>query len=351
MYAKLIFIISFCVVNACFAVDYSAEFKAGLKGKPEDIFIEKSMIPSSEEIEGKFNINTLNAIKIRLPLDLKRILTEHKENQKPISLAVSCGDRELPFRSFTAILSQGPSRMDTPEYLEYLGEGEIQMDWNKENFISIDPYLGIQASGETDVRGAGHIIMNAEKGEHWIELAQFLQRNKVKIDQIIFTTPMGDPSTGGIFSRFLEFYRMILKPSGRLVSPYFITYDKSLDQNFTLYDRVMPPRDIEDMGLKKELMKIYESIVENTGFDNKGFMGGKNKTTLSQTEQIKKIIPLYKKHYEELGYEVHFITNEKVAKLLDIPEVETQTWQKGDYPYGERNNIALILIPKNDSPF
>jgi hypothetical protein len=38
-----------------------------------------------------------------------------------------------------------------------------------------------------------------------------------------------------------------------------------------------------------------------------------------------------------------FITNPTVAQQINIPEVEAQDWKPGDYPYGERDHIALVV--------
>jgi hypothetical protein len=70
----------------------------------------------------------------------------------------------------------------------YLSEDSIDPSLNTENFISLDPLLGISENGVTDEgRGAGHIIMDAMNIEHWKQLGQFLEEHSIKVHQIIFT--------------------------------------------------------------------------------------------------------------------------------------------------------------------
>lgn len=67
----------------------------------------------------------------------------------------------------------------------------------------------------------------------------------------------------------------------------------------------------------------------------------------NEIEQMKAIIPIYKKYIESQSYSAAFLTSLKVAQILNIPEVQAQQWESGNYPYGQSGNIALVIKKRN----
>jgi hypothetical protein len=62
-----------------------------------------------------------------------------------------------------------------------------------------------------------------------------------------------------------------------------------------------------------------------------------------KTQEASAITSLEKKYYNDLGFDAKFLTNLTYAKELGAELIEAQEWKKGDYPYGQSNNIALVI--------
>jgi hypothetical protein len=312
------------------------------------------------------------------------------------------------------------SRPTDNDLLDHLPQDKIDHTINRENFISIDPYLGISEKIKEipgSGRGAGHIIMDANNLEHWQQLANFLKQNNIKIHQIIITAGMEYPEKLIEFQpQIIKIQLGILEPSGQIVNPYFSYYTKTLSTSFKAFKDLINPKfirargnpwtlafNIENNGIvelfrtkkyvrigtintqfapflklveeyhngqdiSQDLKNLIEDKIPSYNDVHKDFVAnlslyfisifdinkflGKDKESLtpetiylkeSELQQMKVIIPIYKTYFSGLGYNVQLVTNQTVAQILNIPEIEVQSWGNGDYPYGERNHIALIL--------
>lgn len=425
----LITVFTFHIANISVeAIDYEAEAVAAERGRirflrtldlssfvPSSLVCEE-LVPSRDEIKGEIHsTDKLQHIKVRLPIDLERIINEYKETNKPISIAVSCGDRELPWRANVAARMNDPSRPVYDDFWDDLDEAKIDYGINKENYISIDPLLGITCNKAVN-RGAGHIIMDAMNSKHWQQFAEFLKGNSLKIHQIIFTAGMGDPQTSLLEKNntILPTQLEILEPTGKLVEPYFLTYYENFNENFGLFPVFPTFQSVNSRGevslrsslcpklgymfekgmlrefkfdnrihvtkcslfielcekhtegkdikhdidalieenyksftpayktFTKELAMHFMSIANLDGMlKNNPLSTNPSRETILQ--QIRKVIPIYTRYFANLGYSAEFLTNPKVAQVFDIPEIKAQDWRPGNYPYGERDHIALIL--------
>lgn len=400
------------------ATDYSAEALTATQGRK---WYSEKFIPLPEEIEGSYR--SIDQIKIRLPLDLERIISEHKTIGKPISIAVSCGDRELPWRANIAALLNNPSKPTGEDYNDSLiGLDKLQINHqlNSDNYLSIDPCLGIRFKGQWDTgRGAGHFVMDAMDPNNWQDFCDFLKQNELSVHQMIFTAGMGSPQESfeakdGILSAQLQ----VLAPFGKLIEPYFFSYDMGVsDKNFDLLKDFPSPilncgefilyRGSSEIGYlfrdKKELILInddyyeteYKALLRLTKKYCQGLsidqdidiliakkysdsdsihkiflkematyfisIVNLNEAELwndcyetkwekqslqTQSDQLKNIIPIYLRYFkmfEEVGLTASFITSPQLADIVNIPAVKGQDWKSGDYPYGERDFIALVL--------
>jgi hypothetical protein len=390
-----------------YVIDYSAEVKAALEGQK---WYDASLIPTLMEIEGRHS----SPFKIRLPLDLNRIFEEYQQLKKPVSLAVSCGDQEIPWRSYFAAKSNDDSRPQDQDFWQHLGKDKIDYSLLNENFISIDPLLGISGypnSTKVDSRGAGHIYMDAMNSYSWKKFADFLKQNGVKLYQIIYTAGMGDSiSRPEHHKEDLQVHLGMLVPGGRLVQPYFLncpegakewvdrapgtffrlqrlgrrvniqgivgtifyspeessieipkTKDLISTHHSAFFDLVNKKRQGEDIS--KELKQRIEERLSGTSPAYQDFifkvclyyfsimkpdlsqlLKGQVFFAESYTEQLKKTLSLMKSYYKELGLNLRFLTSKKIAVLTGAPNIiEDQKWKPGDYPYGEREHIAMVV--------
>src|SRR5579871_3460850 len=166
---------------------YRTERQAALNGAS---WYDKKYVPSAEEVQYVHNLERLTQIKVRLPIDLQRIITEHVQKNKPVSIAVACGDRELPWRTQFARQQNDQSRPNNDDFWEHFAQDTIDHSNNNDNFISIDPLLGIEEEDmliPSSGRGAGHIIMDARNPNHWMQLFDFLDEQKVMVSRVINT--------------------------------------------------------------------------------------------------------------------------------------------------------------------
>lgn len=402
-------------------IDYEREYATSVVlGKK---WYAPTYIPSRGEIEG---VNKPRTIKVRLPCDLRRIFMAYHVENIPVSLAVACGDKELGMRSRVASFYDSPDRPNGKDFSEndnifnsFLSE-EIS-----ENFISIDPVLGIGRGYHADQRGAGHMVMDALNAQHWSQLGEFLSAYKIKISQIIFTSIVNPEHMLIHNPRVFNLYMGLLKDKGHLVNPYFsywsdncayvydsfkrdLFYPKLQTQNDFVIDGFLgalfssPSNGLfyGDNALKMPIFSRYTSFLKLaqgwkrlSSLDvinakewlqreisclidqkcegmNKGFCdfilstgmyyvsifnmdGLKEEKKLSSSrkffdetreQQMRYLFPLYKKMYASFGCDIEFLTNARVSKAIEILDVvSTQNWKKGDYPYGERNHIALVM--------
>lgn len=230
------------------ATDYEKEAEAAAKGSD---WYSQSLVPSQQEIEGNCYLGMPEHIKIRLPLDLGRVVDEYRTTDKPVSVAVSCGDRELPWRANFAAQMNDSARPITDDYWKLLATDTINHNLNTENYISIDPLLGIKADEEegylyrSSGRGAGHFIMDAMNPEHWEQFSDFLKQNNIQLHQIIFTAGMGDP-VNSLHKKdtILSNQVGILEPTGKLVNPYFLTYSKKYSNSRFEFLSLLPQAQI-----------------------------------------------------------------------------------------------------------
>lgn len=395
------YLLSFLLAVASLnAVDYEKEYETEYEATKKGDIFGKEYIPTKKELEGYPQNFDMEKIKILLPLDLKRIFDEYKMG-KPISLAVACGDRELPWRSYFAAKSNDSSRPNLNDFWEHLKQDRIDYKQNNENSISLDLYLAFNQNIEG--RGAGHILMNVGKKTHWEQLFEFFKKQNVEISQIIFTAMAGF-SEDSIENEpdELKTYLNFLKKGGKLVRPYFspiplsgsvsgeyfelsgfltslfndekiksayyrnkelgVDGKKHLKTNYTsfldfavekdqgkiikLVDEKYPKASKAYKDFLKELAIYCISNVDLTKFKNltnKSYVPDIFKD-ISEEEKIKQMIPIYNAYYKAKGYNVQFLTNPQWAKKIGSEFVKAQEWKPGDYPYGERDNIALILV-------
>lgn len=400
-----------------FSLDYQAERDAALIGRP---WYTNAFIPSSEEIEAAYEREELTHIKIRLPLDFERIIREYHEEEKPITLAVSCGDKELPWRAYIASQYNDASK---PKFSDFIHVNTpIQQSAVTDNYLSIDPLLGIPPPyqqndsfiSQVSCKGAGHIIMDAMNPYHWTQLHELLNRINIQAHQIIFTAGMGNPQKI-LFKKhpMLKAQLGMLTPLGKLVEPYFLHFSKKHTlKNFSLLEYFPQPlienafnfslrasqNELTALFMTKSIRCFYvDSHIYLTKFMPfikvlKNFTDGKcikndlvdlieqkfpditlarktflkemamyfisiikietlctsmfEKATHSKFQQMKTIIPIYKRYFETTDFPATFTTSSKIATFFDIPELKAQAWAPGDYPYGERGNIALIFEKK-----
>jgi len=161
---------------------------------------------------------------------------------------VSCGDKELPWRAYIAGKYNDASK---PKSLDFVHvDTPIQQSVITDNYLSIDPLLGIRAPhqqgdvlDQISCKGAGHIIMDAMNLYHWEQLHKFLNQINIQARQIIFTGGMGNPQK--IFYRkhpMLKAQLGMLAPLGRLVEPYFLHFSKKhTPKNFFLLEYFSQP--------------------------------------------------------------------------------------------------------------
>lgn len=62
-----------------YSVNYETEYEAAVQGQD---WYDASLIPTIEEMSG--DLGSTSSIKIRLPIDLKRIIDDDKKNGKPM---------------------------------------------------------------------------------------------------------------------------------------------------------------------------------------------------------------------------------------------------------------------------
>lgn len=254
---------------------YKQEYDAALKGQG---WYDKMYIPTQEEVEGVHGNS--EHIKIRLPLDLQRILSEYRENGKPISIAVSCGDRELPWREYlTGTLGRDDvnSNDDHSDPTLQFSSSPIDHKKNKENFISIDPILGISpdmveigGSG----RGAGHIVMDATNFDHWKQLAEFLKQNNIKVHQIIFTAGMGGPAVNlELNPELVKTQLSMLESSGKLIEPYFFHYNPKYDKEYdSVSDLIRPDNSqVWDLGGRSVITSLFWDVDDRFRYKGQRF--------------------------------------------------------------------------------
>lgn len=406
---------------------YALEYQAALAGQE---WYDGVYVPSVEEVEGHIYDRELTQIKIRLPIDLKRIFDEYHQSGKPISLAVACGDRELPWRANIAALHNDSSRPNSESDWNSFGHMlPLNYDANSENFISIDPLLGIPSTilegsahnSNLIGRGAGHLVMDAMKLEHWRQLAKFFEINNIKIHQIIFTTGMGSPTSSLEFSpEFFATQLSMLEAKGKIVDPYFLNGNNA-DKCFSSLRRMFSPyaenqewwlqsarygdeiqlNDIfektgrfvyngnnfstnslhfinlvlqlsQGIDVSETLAALIEDkfshysadfkrLIYNLSqyylsiFDINVFNDELNYHTVylldSMQKQMKALIPFYKEYYAAHGLHTQFLTSSQQAETMNNLGIEAQIWEPGNYPYGEREHIALVLTKMDPKPF
>ncbi|MBX9977021.1 MAG: hypothetical protein K2X98_02075, partial [Alphaproteobacteria bacterium] len=322
---------------------------------------------------------------------------------------------------------------DRPNYSDFSENEDIFTSFLyeklSENFISIDPILGIGKGYHADQRGAGHVIMDAQNTRHWEQLGRFFDKYNVKISQIIFTSIVSPEFMMMHKPRIFDVYMNLLKSEGRIVNPYFSCWSKECASMHCAFKRDLFSPKIQNQSdfvidgflgalfssphtglfyeshasktplfsyyaaflkitqewekirstnigdanewLRRELLlrinekcgdvrdalrdfildtgMYYVSIFDMAALKSKEKLSSRrNFFKDTQEQQMRYLFPLYKKFYASFGYDIAFVTNTRVAKVLGIFDVvEAQKWQKGDYPLGERNHIALI-IKKNE---
>jgi len=403
-------------ITHVFALDYQIERDAALIGRS---WYSNAFIPSSEEIEAAYDREALTHIKIRLPLDFERIIKEYHEEKKPITIAVSCGDKELPWRAYIAGKHNDASK---PKFSDFIHvDAPIQQSAITDNYLSIDPLLGIRTPYQQDdvldlvsCKGAGHIIMDAMNLHHWEQLHEFLSQINIQARQIIFTGGMGNPQKI-LFKKhpMLKTQLGMLAPLGRLVEPYFLHFSKKhTPKNFSLleyfpqplienafnfslrisqneltalfmtkstgcfyvgkriyFTKFMPfikilERYTDGKCIENDLIDLIEQKFPDITLARKTFLKEMalyfisiikietlctntfEKATHSKLQQMKTVISLYTQYFEAIDFPAPFITSPKIATLFNMPELKAQAWAPGDYPYGERGNIALIFEKK-----
>ncbi|HXW53573.1 MAG TPA: hypothetical protein VEL47_05670 [Myxococcota bacterium] len=401
-------------VRCIYAVDYEAEKEAAKKGAAWYGDNYQKYIPTDEELEhGSYN--PIDQIKIRLPIDLKRIIDDHVLRGKPVSLAVACGDRELPFRAQFAARVNDPSRPAVDDF-DNLETEKLDSNKTADNYISLDRYLGMPASRDPDLRGAGHIMMDAQDAKNWEQLFDFLDAQQVKLHQIIFTAMINEESVLDPSNPLNVIYQR-LTPGGQLVFPYYGSYwehnrkyfagsewltlenwgmgqpfikiagemsealeGDNLEQIqlpgsgyaqtkfgafFTLARKLSQNQDIDadlDQLFAKTLAgktSNYRNYAKNvisyylSIYDEKAMAKALESQSVGRMglevfkesvfEQNKKVWSYFLDYLKQEGFNAQLISSPKVASILAPSVVTAQNWKAGDYPYGERDHIALVI--------
>jgi|GEM_PF-4413085 len=389
---------------------YRTERQAALNGAS---WYDKKYVPSAEEVQYVHNLERLTQIKVRLPIDLQRIITEHVQKNKPVSIAVACGDRELPWRTQFARQQNDQSRPNNDDFWEHFAQDTIDHSNNNDNFISIDPLLGIEEEDmliPSSGRGAGHIIMDARNPNHWMQLFDFLDEQKVMVSRVINTAMLSadeifvkDSVEAAILDR--------LKSGSKLVFPYFGSFFKHDSTNFcgsrrwlrwddngwqglflegnlspvfrqdnqelirmgelarrthyskffTLLEKIQKNEEI-----KGQLKIMVEKSFADSTADYKDFIqklaeyylrdcditkfGGGEKSNgnsvacfkTSVMEQNKIIWQLFLLCFKD-SFKASLLSSPAVVMKFAPSVVQEQGFSLGDYPYGERDNIALVI--------
>lgn len=392
------------------SINYHEEYYASIKGQEwYTSWSQNKYVPNLSEITPEYSITGPNNVTIRLPIDLKRIIDEYKSG-KPVSLAVSCGDRELPLRAYITSKYNNDSILDDDALHNHFLD-KIDYSMIRDNYISIDPYLVVDNINQVQARGAGHINMNANNISHWQELKKFLDHYGVKISQIIFTAGFGDPFVSNrnidINNEMLTLQKSMLTDNGKLISAYFFQYHhtmmknrKGLSQglnmglyvsldlydpvifadgilryifsdnaqlsptiisiiqkhyqgidissvlNNLIYNKVLSKNNVH-LEFIYDLSLYYVNIINPGVFELEGELHKTNIFSHSPFEQLKNIAPIYAKYFKNLGLNVEFITNKTTAEAIGIPAIVAQAWHAGQYPYGERDHIALVMTNTN----